>query len=271
MPSWLLPQQINPWLFIAVGSVSALLFSMAKSGFGSSAGLLAVPLMIMATGDSSMALGIMLPMLIVADYVAVIGWWRQWHWKQIAMLLPGTVLGVAAGWLLMSALQKLPGGSKSADAYLKLGVGVIALGFVLLQLARSLRGKSLAFKPVAWQGAVAGTTAGFTSTLSHAAGPVVAMYLLPQQMPKDRYVATTALFFFIANQIKLAPYVHLNMINLSTLGACLLLVPGVVVGGLLAGWLHKRLDEKQFTGVVYVLLAMAGVQLIWDAAAKLLA
>ena len=37
------------------------------------------------------------------------------------------------------------------------------------------------------------TVAGTTSTLGHAAGPVVAMYMLPQQMPKGRYVATTAL------------------------------------------------------------------------------
>jgi uncharacterized membrane protein YfcA len=270
MPPWLLPPQIaSPWLFIAIGTFSAVLFSMAKSGFGSSAGLLAVPLMIIATGDSSMALGIMLPMLIAADYVAVAAWWRRWSWRQVAMLLPGTVLGIVIGWVLMSALRQLPAGDKAADAYLKLGVGIIALGFVMLQVARSLRGRALAFKPVAWQGAVAGTTAGFTSTLSHAAGPVVAMYLLPQQMPKDRYVATTALFFFIANQLKLAPYFHLKMINLSTLGACLLLVPGVIVGGAAAGWLHRKLDERQFTSVVYVLLGMAGIQLIWDAWGKL--
>jgi len=269
MWSWLLPADIsNVWLFVALGSVSAMLFSMAKTGFGGSVGMLATPIMIFACGDNAAtALGVMLPMLIIADYVAVASWWRQWNLKQVLMLLPGALAGVGAAWAMLKVLGAAD--RSAGDAYLKIGVGVIALAFVTLQVLRSLRGRSPAFRPVLWQGTAAGATAGLTSTLAHAAGPIVAMYLLPQQMSKDRYVATTALFFWVANQVKLAPYLEQGMINLRTFGACLLFVPGIILGSILAGALNRRINQRWFNGVVYALLAVAGAQLVIEALHKL--
>lgn len=92
MPSWsLIPADIdNLALFLAVGSVAAMLFSMAKAGFGGSLGLLAVPLMILACGgNSKLAIGVMLPILIAADYVAFAAWLGKWNFRAVRMLLPG--------------------------------------------------------------------------------------------------------------------------------------------------------------------------------------
>ena len=52
MTAWsLIPTEIdNAALFLALASLSAMLFSMAKAGFGGSAGVLAVPVMIFACG-----------------------------------------------------------------------------------------------------------------------------------------------------------------------------------------------------------------------------
>ena len=86
-----------------------------------------------------------------------------------------------------------------------------------------------------------------TSTLAHAAGPIATMYLLPQQMPKGTYVATTVLFFAIVNQVKLIPYIALGLINTATLGAGLVLLPAVVVGAVLGLVLHGRIPQRQFT------------------------
>jgi len=275
MLSWsLVPADIhNLALFLAVGSVSAMLFSMAKAGFGGSVGLLAVPLMIFACGgNSKLAIGIMLPILIAADYVAFAAWLGKWNLRAVRMLLPGAAGGIAVGWAILHALAGLraAGGADAANAWLKVGVGAIALAFVTLHVVRSLRGKPLMFRPVLWQGTVAGTVAGLSSTLAHAAGPVVAMYMLPQQMPKGQFVASTALFFWIANQAKLIPYFAENMINISTLGAGLLLVPAIAAGGLLGKLLHSRVNQAQFNGIVYSLLALAGLWLMWEGVAGLM-
>ena len=274
MTAWcLIPSGIDSVVtFLVLGSLSAILFSLAKAGFGGSAGMLAVPVMIFACGGRvRLAAGILLPILIAADYVAAIGWWGKWNARAVWMLLPGTVLGVAIGWGIVHWLGRLdgPGGSARADAWLKLGVGAIALGFVALQAARTVRGRPLAFRGAFWSASLAGTAAGTTSTIAHAAGPIVAMYLLPQRMPKGKYVASTALFFWIANQVKLVPYFAEGMVNLDTLGAGVVLLPAIALGAVLGIYLHRKVSERPFTAIVYVLLALAGISLCYKGAVAL--
>ena len=273
----LLPGEIHEILcqFIILGCVSALLLSVAKGGFGGSMGLLSVPVMIYACGgNTQLAIGVTLPLLIACDYVAMVSWWRKWDLRAVLLLLPGAVLGVALGAATLWALLRLggsagAGASDRANAALRLGIGLIAIGFVILQAIRALRRRSLAFRPVFWQGTAVGTAAGYTSTLTHAAGPIVSMYMLSQQMPKGTFVATTVLYYWIGNQLKLLPYIILGLINTDTMGASLLLVPAVVAGTLLGIFLHGRIEQKHFTAIVYVLLTFAGGDLIIKALGKL--
>ena len=51
------------------------------------------------------------------------------------------------------------------------------------------------------------------------------------------------------------------MINTETLGAGLVLLPAVLGGTLLGLALHHRVGQKQFNGIVYGLLALAGIHL----------
>jgi uncharacterized protein len=274
MLAWsLIPQGIpDITIFLIVGSLAAMVFGMSKTGFGSGISILAVPMMIYACSHkAALAVGIMLPILIVADYVAVISWWRKWNVKAVIALLPSTVLGIASGWAAFAVFQrmKIDPKTSNANAWLMLGIGIIALGFVLLHILKRAAGQTAAFKPRRWHTALTGVSAGFTSTLAHAAGPVVTMYLLPQKQSKGSFVATTALFFWTANQIKLVPYVCLNMINTETLGAGLVLLPGIVAGAILGRFLHHRVGATQFTVIVYSLLALAGGHMCYKAIGQL--
>jgi len=142
--------------------------------------------------------------------------------------------------------------------------------FVAIQIFRALRPKPLPFRPVWWQGTAVGSLAGFTSTLAHGAGPIVTMYMLPQGLPKEKFVASTVLYYWIGNLIKLPPYFLLGMLDGRTFLLSATLVPAVAVGVALGIFLHKRVGQKQFTGVVYVLLALAGGQLVFSACRSLL-
>lgn len=274
LAEWSLPggYAVSLPLFLTLGSLAALLVSMAKAGFGGSVGLLSVPMLIYACGgETDLALGIMLPVLIVCDYVSVVKWWRRWQWRSVWLLVPGTVVGIAAGWLAILAFKRYEaaGNQGFTDAVLKLGVGVIAVGFVGLQVFRSLRRRPLPFRPVLWQGTCFGAAAGLTSTLAHAAGPITTMYMLPQGLPKDRFVASLTLFTLIGNHLKLAPYIGLNLMNPASLLAAAALVPAVVGGALLGVYLNKRIDARHFTGIVYTLLLGAGAHLIYNGAKAL--
>ena len=57
----------------------------------------------------------------------------------------------------------------------------------------------------AWLGILAGLAAGFTSFLSHAGGPPVAIYLLSEKQSKTQYQATTVFVFWIINKAKAIP------------------------------------------------------------------
>ena len=269
----ILPENLdNLYLFLALGSLSAAVVGLAKAGFGGGMGILSTPLMIYAcNGKPELALGVMLPILIACDVVAVVSWWGKWNRKAIVPMLPGVLLGVVLGSAAIYAFQGLgfSGRKELTAAGLKLAIGVIALGFVALQSLRALRKNRLAFRPVFWQGASAGTVAGFTSTLAHAGGPIVTMYLLPQDMPKQRFVASTVLFYWIGNWVKVPFYVALGLIHFRSLAASVLMFPAVVGGALLGIYLHHRVGQRSFTGLVYVLLALAGVHLCYGSIAAL--
>jgi hypothetical protein len=76
-------------------------------------------------------------------------------------------------------------------------------------------------------------------------------------------------FYWIINQLKLVPYVALGMIDRVSLLASAALVPAVVAGTFLGLILHRRVPQRPFTAVVYVLLALAGAHLTITALAAL--
>lgn len=260
-----MPQQVEHLaLFLTVGSAAAVIFAMAKSGFGGEIGILAVPMMAYACGgNAQLATGIMLPMLIAADYLAAGSWWKQWNVREVLRLLPGAILGITLGTIAICAFRSMDVDPKSSttNACLTLAIGLISLAFVILHFVRKAIGQTKPFKPTIVHAIIFSVIAGFTSTLAHAAGPIIAMYLLPQNMKKQRFVATTALFFWAANQIKLVPYYGLGMINTDTLSAGLLLVPAIAAGAILGKFLHTRIGDRQFTGIIYTLLTLAGIDL----------
>ncbi len=262
----------NVWMFLLLGSISAMLVSMAKAGFGGSVGILSMPLMVYACqGKAMTAAGVMLPLLIACDYLSIVPWRGKWDLRVVGNLLPGAVLGVALGGAALYAIRQAGADTQSqtGNAILTMLIGVIALGFVVLHAIKSLRAKPLAFRPVFWQATSVGALAGLTSTLAHAAGPIVTMYLLPQKMPKERFVATTVLYYWLGNQIKLVPYFALGLLSTRTFSASVLLLPAVVIGVVLGLYLHRKVGQRQFAGIIYTLLALAGLHLIIKSTASL--
>ena len=263
----LVPPDVSPVQFLLLGGLSVLVMGAAKGGF-SGLGILCTPMMVYACGgDSRLAMAIVLPLLIACDYVTMVIWWRQWDSRNVLMLVPGMVLGIALGGVALWRLNQLggsdvAGGRAVASAGLSLAIGLLALGFASFHALKAIRGRlGQKFRPVFWHAMVAGSTAGFTSTLSHAAGPITMMYLLPQKMAKGRFVATTVLYYWIGNQVKLVPYFLLGMLNTTSLSSTVAFVPVVVGGSLLGAFLHNKINETWFGIIVHSMLAAMGLHL----------
>jgi hypothetical protein len=140
-------------------------------------------------------------------------------------------------------------------------IGGIVLGLALMQLLRNARPGLWSTVPQSRGFALAmGLTAGVTTMVANAAGPVMALYLLAVALPKDAFVGTAAWFFLMINVLKLPFSTHLGFINGPGLLLNALLVP-VIVGGLFAGrWITARIPQRWFDTLVLAFAMFASAR-----------
>lgn len=240
---------------IAIGVFAALLAGVSKGGFGSGASFAGAAILALFV-PPAMALGIMLPILMLIDVATLRPYWRQWGRVEVTMLILGGVPGIGLGMAFY----------RMADAdLLRLLIGGIALIFVLWQTVLRARVMRRGHAPLpGWSGVLAGLVAGFTSFVSHAGGPPAAVYLLSRGLDKTRYQATTVLMFFVFNIVKAVPYGMLGLFTRETLTIDLILAPFALLGAWIGVRAHRIMPERAFFAVTYVLLTITGIKLIWD-------
>ena len=243
--------------FWLTAALAVILVGIAKSGFGGGVGTIATPLMALTISVTDAA-AILLPLLIIMDLFSLRHYWKIYDKRSIQLMAPGAVVGVLLGALFFGYFD-------DNERILKVGLGMLSLGFVGYQLTRSLLFGSLAkTKPRGYAGVGLGAAAGFTSTLAHAGGPPATIYLLPQQFPRAMFVGTNVVFFALVNQFKLVPYAYLGLLRIGNLAVILLLLPLAYVGVRMGIYLNKRFSDLWFNRIVYALLLLTGIELITE-------
>ena len=242
--------------FFLIAGPAVMFAGISKAGFGSGAAFAAAAILAVAV-EPGLALGVMLPMLMLVDAATLGPYWRKWSWPDAKALIIGGVPGIALGAALYTVAD--------ADVFRFL-IGAISIGFVAWQIAQK-RGLIRPFheRLPAWVGWTAGSVAGFTSFVSHAGGPPAAAYLLSQRLAKTQYQATTVLVFWAINIVKFVPYAFLGLFTLETFKANLVLAPFALIGAWLGVKAHHLVPEWLFFRITYVLLVLTGSKLIWDA------
>lgn len=238
-------------------AIPAVLFAgISKGGFGSgvafaSSAILAITL------EPGLALGLMLPLLMLIDVASLRPYWDKWDWTVSRILLIGSVPGTILGAVFYAMTDP--------DA-VRLLIGSVAILFVLWQTARAVglvRLGDTKFGPKV--GLCAGLVMGFTSFVSHAGGPAAAVYLLGQRLGKTTFQATTVLVFSVVNLAKVGFYAGLGVFTKDALLLGLVLVPFALLGTWMGVKAHRFVPEKAFFSVTYVALILTGTKLIWDA------
>ena len=177
---------LAPWQWL-LGIFSAFMIGVAKTG-APGVGTMIAPLMVLTVGDARFATAWTLPVLSTADVFAVAYWRRHAEARQLFSLIPWVLVGIAGAAAALSL----------HEAVIRNIIGAIIVGMLAIYLWRR-------FSPtpqVAGNPAFYGICTGFASTLANAAGPVMNIYLLSRKLPKEKFVATGAWFFFVVNLLK---------------------------------------------------------------------
>jgi uncharacterized membrane protein YfcA len=249
---------------------AALIIGISKTGMPG-VGILGVPLLAMAVGGRA-SLGVMLPLLIGADFFAIAWYRRHARWDLLFGLAKWVFVGVGLGALVLW----WAGASPKASQWSSVIIGSLVIVMLVVHFGRKLWGDRLlpTYGPVR---RITGVSAGFATTVSNAAGPVTTLYLAAAQLDKDQFMGTSAWFYFTFNLLKIPIFVLLGMmhpnapvITSSGLMVDLWLAPAVVAGAFLGRVMLKLIPESIFESTVLGLAGVASVKLLWDGVVQLL-
>ena len=243
----------------AVAALASLFIGLSKTGF-SGISLVSTALMasIMPARES---VGVVLPLLICADFFAVGSFRQHADWSQVRRILMPALVGIFIGTLI---LRLFADPVKYPDWVFKRVIGGIVIGLVGLQTLRRLRPEWLARVPVAgpvfaWS---MGLVAGVTTMLANAAGPVATIYFMAVGLPKFEIVGTGAWVFLILNLVKVPFNYTLGMVSTDSLALNLYLFPAVAAGALTGRWLLGLIPQRAFDWMLLIFAASAAVRLL---------
>jgi uncharacterized membrane protein YfcA len=240
-------------LILLIVAAVAFLIGLSKGGLGGTAGALATPMLALVM-PADEVIGLILPILMLADIFAVSLHWGHWNRKLVLLLIPGALVGVIIGTVLIT---------NAPTETLRTLLGIIVLIFALYKIFEKRILRTLEYKSRNWHGLVAGTITGFSSALAHTGGPPVSIYLLMQEVTPRVFIATSALFFFILNWIKVPFYFYADLFDFEALKQIAWILPLVPIGVVTGRWLASRFDRTTFEKIIVVLLLINALLLIF--------
>ncbi len=240
--------------FYLVAVPAVIVLGLSKGGFTGLSSL-AMPMMSLVISPVRAA-AIVLPVLIVQDWVSVWAFRRDFSPRNLLILIPASIIGVAAGWLLAAHVS---------EDVVRMAVGVISIAFVAYMLIRDRLGLAPVATPGVPTGLLWGSLAGFTSFISHAGAPPFQVYVMPQNLKPRVFAGTATMFFAAVNLIKLPPYLLLGQFSRENLTLSALLIPVAVLSTFAGVWLVRRVSADRFYAIILVITFLIGAKLIYDA------
>jgi len=237
-----------------LAALAAMMVGFTKTGIAG-AGILVVPLLASIFGAKP-SVGLLLPMLIVADVFGVAYHHRNAQWRTLGKLLPWVMPGIVLGYM---ALGRIP------DRHMGTVLGVLVLAIIALRIAQQRGGEWLAEHVPRqwWFSAAMGIAAGFATMLGNVAGSIMAVYLLSMGFDKRRLMGTAVWYFMICNVIKVPFSAHRGLITAESLLFDLKAAPFVALGAGLGILAFRRIPQQWFDRVILTLATLAALRLLF--------
>ncbi|EXU68437.1 membrane protein [Streptomyces sp. PRh5] len=252
---------VTLWEFAALAAASILVGFSKTAVSGANTVSLAIFAAVLPAREST---GVLLPLLIVGDVLAVGTYRRHAHWGTLLRLFPAVAVGVVVGTVFMLW---------AGDAEVRTSIGAILLLMAGVTVWRRRAAARAAAPEVpaadAADGAGArlkagsyGVLGGFTTMVANAGGPVMSLYLLSAGFRKLGFLGTSAWFFLIVNVAKVPFSVSLGLIDGRSLLLDLLLALFVLPGAYIGKACVDRINQRLFERLVIAATVLGGLQLL---------
>src|SRR5215212_5344238 len=233
-------------------AILGFMIGIAKGGFGG-LGALLTPILALIL-PVALAVGVLLPMLMVGDAFALYMYWKEWDVELVKRMLPAGIVGALAGTALLSWLS--PDG-------LRIVLGVFVLVLVAYKFV-SDRIQAMRYEPKTWHAPAASLLAGVASGMFNYGGPAFSSYLLLQKLKARPFIATSAIYFAILNLIKVPGFLYTGVLNLPLLFSLWWVFPFIPVGIWVARVTLTRISPATFEWIIIVLLIFSSLWLFWQ-------
>ena len=231
-------------------AILGFMIGLAKGGFGG-LGALLTPLLAFVL-PVTLAVGVLLPMLMVGDAFAVYMYWKEWDPGLVRRMLPPGIIGALVGTFLLSWLP--PDG-------LRIVLGVFVLVLVAYRFV-SDRIRAMRYRPRPWHAPAAGFLSGIASGMFNNGGPAFSSYLLLQKLTARPFIATSAIYFALLNLIKVPGFLYTGVLDLPLLFSLWWVFPFIPVGILVARVTLTRVSPLAFESIIIVLLIFSSLWLL---------
>ena len=107
-----------------------------------------------------------------------------------------------------------------------------------------------------------GTLAGFATTISNSAGPILNIYFLLLKLDKHAFIGTATMFFFFANVSKIPVFLFQGIFDLQYLPSLAIVAPLVYLGAFAGRYFLEWIPQLWFNRAVLFFTALAALWLI---------
>lgn len=226
---------------------------MAKTGLGG-IGLLVVPIMASIFGAKS-STGILLIILIIADFFGVTYYHQHADLKKLIKLIPSTILGIILAVFM---------GNYINENQFKIFLALIVLLGIILMFFNSENEKKNPKEKNIFITSFFGILGGLSTMIGNAAGPVMTIYFLSMGFQKNKFIGTAAWFFLMVNLFKVPfHFIFWNTINFQILFFGISCLPLIVIGAYSGIFIVKRIPENPYRLFLIVSVVLSALKLIF--------
>lgn len=226
---------------------------MAKTGLGG-IGLLVVPVMASIFGAKS-STGILLIILIIADFFGVTYYHQHADLKKLIKLIPSTMLGI---------LLAVFAGNFINENQFKIFLAVIVFSGIILMFFSSEGEKNNLKEKNIYLTSFFGILGGLSTMIGNAAGPVMTIYFLAMGFQKNKFIGTAAWFFLIVNLFKVPFHIIFwNTINFQIIFLGISSLPLIVIGAYLGIFFVKKIPEKPYRFFLIISVVLSALKLVF--------